>query len=476
MNGPDDPGCGFDTAADPYENTYGCEMAHGWGYCNFPLQAVSDYFQSPLPRGFENLGGYMYKDFCAKTCGECGMPPFPDIAPNPDDDDALFTRMGMTNFLAQNGITNVSCAKCASPVALEYNMCMVADFCGTGHRATGFPPVEFACRASCAANNPKFHETGLLGWDGTKNWCARGASGPPILPRPGVLPRPDPEPRPPTAFTTRRAAYRDATDKILSLGYRSCEDRWESTDRWPFTGCADRPAPYEPQLVELVCPETCEEHYGAAKKLYHECAVEDPDPTWRDSVFNLTCGSWFGGCSGYEQPRKIAKLSSWNLEEARYMEAVDDGAHSDMTIHSCDDPRFNEKYIMYPAGYTGGCEVGGYLGRYYDPTYNAAGARMGAADWRVRIAGREPGHPFYGVAERPGQDFNTTGWVQYYTKATIDEVRAHCPKSCITEACVVCPAGCEAAHTKGGAYSARRLLFGSRPAMPVQCPEGCTPA
>ena len=92
------------------------------------------------------------------------------------------------------------------------------------------------------------------------------------------------------------------------------------------------------------------------------------------------------------------------------------------------------------------------------------------------IAGREPGHPFYGVAERPGQDFNTTGWVQYYTKATIDEVRAHCPKSCITEACVVCPAGCEAAHTKGGAYSARRLLFGSRPAMPVQCPEGCTPA
>ena len=147
-----------------------------------------------------------------------------------------------------------------------------------------------------------------------------------------------------------------------------------------------------------------------------------------------------------------------------------------MTIESCDDPRFNEKYIMYPAGYTGGCEVGGYLGRYYDPTYDAGGARMGAADWRVRIAGREPGHPFYGVAERPGQDFNTTGWVQYYTKATIDEVRAHCPKSCITEACVVCPAGCEAAHTKGGAYSARRLLFGSRPAMPVQCPEGCTPA
>ena len=32
------------------------------------------------------------------------------------------------------------------------------------------------------------------------------------------------------------------------------------------------------------------------------------------------------------------------------------------------------------------------------------------------IAGREPGHPFYGVAERPGQDFNTTGWVQYYTR------------------------------------------------------------
>ena len=92
------------------------------------------------------------------------------------------------------------------------------------------------------------------------------------------------------------------------------------------------------------------------------------------------------------------------------------------------------------------------------------------------IAGREPGHPFYGVAERPGQDFNTTGWVQYYPKATIDEVRAHCPKSCITEACVACPAGCEAAHTKGGAYHARRLLFGSRPAMPVQCPEGCTPA
>ena len=113
-----------------------------------------------------------------------------------------------------------------------------------------------------------------------------------ILPRPGVLP----PTRPKTPAVHRihhpaRRAYRDATDKILSLGYRSCEDRWESTDRWPFTGCADRPAPYEPQLVELVCPETCEEHYGAAKKLYHECAVEDPDPTWRDSAFNLTCGS-----------------------------------------------------------------------------------------------------------------------------------------------------------------------------------------
>ena len=37
------------------------------------------------------------RQICAKTCGECGMPPFPDIAPNPEDDDALFTRMGMTN-------------------------------------------------------------------------------------------------------------------------------------------------------------------------------------------------------------------------------------------------------------------------------------------------------------------------------------------------------------------------------------------
>ena len=294
----------------------------------------------------------------------------------------------------------------------------------------------------------------------------------PTKPRtPPVPARGSPPGAPPTGTRRTRSAPRPFNASLP----------WGEPDPWPFTGVRRSPPPRPSGSSS----SSCARYVRLALRRGEASSTttrRHAHATRRGATraFNARHGcSWFGGLLGQATGASYRPATGVESRGARYRLRPTTAATRDLTP-SPRRPSVQRRYIMYPTGALSGGAVGGCRSRAATGPYRLdAGAATGQATAGYRRGDHrgDRRNAFYGVTERPGQDFNTTGWVQYYTKATIDEVRAHCPKVMIR-------------HTRRNASTAARRSCsrrrtahrvardGSRPAMHgerVQQRHACAP-